>query len=150
MVTQYQEDMVLSMLDMDATVNLTAGQWTDLITYTVPNQENRFFGYGDDSNGVDKRGVFKLAVKTGANAAIPGNARIVATDKNRLTPKPGISPRSESLESAEGVRLGRTGLGARPNSLLVIQFKPDATAVADKTNCTLNLPTTVRQGADVN
>ncbi len=148
MAIRYQEDMVLSMLSMNATVNLTAGQWSDLITFPVPNQENRYFGYGDDSNGVDKRGIFKLTVKTSAEAVITGNARIVATDRNRLTPRPGISPRSESLIS-DGVRLGFTNIGARPNSLLVIQFRPDADAVADKTKCSIQLPVTVVQGADV-
>jgi hypothetical protein len=145
---KFEEDMILSNFESATTVALLAGKWEELATYKIPSQEIRYFGKGSIVSGVDNRGTFKLSVKTGADAVISGNARLVARDANGWNPKPIISPRSETL-GADGEQLGYTGVGAKTDSYLAIEFRPDADATATIANCTLQLPTTVVQGASI-
>lgn len=145
---RFEEDMILSNFVTKTTVALNEGEWKELATYKVPSQEVRYFGKGSIVNGVDNRGTFKLTVKDGSNNSITGNARLVARDANGWAPKPIISPRSETLE-ANGEQLGFSGVGAKTDSYLAIEFRPDEDATATIANCSLQLPTTVMQGASI-
>lgn len=144
----FTEDMILDNFSMDDNVTLTAGKWVEVMNYKVPSQEIRYFGKSQIISGVDDRGFFKLDLQTSGDDTIQGNARLVARDSNGWNPKPIISPRSEILAST-GERLGFTGVGAKTDSYLAIEFKADTTLTAVKAKSTVSLSTTVSQGASI-
>lgn len=146
-MVEFRKTAVLGDFDMDATVTLPAGKYVELMNIKVPAQQVIFWGNGAIQTGVDDRGTFKLNVYDGSGTPvlIPGTARIVVSDANRVVRNFRKEDRTEDLvASSSGVKLGKDAVGAGQDSYLSIEFKADATTTATKANCSVSAPITIR------
>jgi len=125
---------------MPATVAIPAGRFVEVATMIIPAQQRRYFGNGGIINGVDDRGIMTLVFRTAVPAVIPGTARLVVSDANRVRRVFLREDRSEDL--ATGVRLGVTTPGAQQDSLLIIEYMADVAATATLADSTGAIPLT--------
>jgi hypothetical protein len=127
---------------MDSSVSCPAGKYVELMSVKVPAQQVNFWGNGAIVNGVDDRGTFKLDVKNSTPANIPGTARIVVADANKVVRNFRREDRSEDLLT--GVKLGKDVVGAGQDSYLIVEYAADSTDTATSANTTISAPVTIR------
>lgn len=104
-----------------------------LIQMRTPAQSLLCFGTGGIINGVDDRGILKMILKDSANADVTGTLRLYVTNASFLDKKVIFEDRMERLAESDiqkAFRLAESGLYAREDSYLVMEFKAD---VSDKT-----------------
>lgn len=155
MPQEYRKTAVLTDFTLPTTVALVTGTYLDIATMKTPAQQLRAFGFGAIENGVDDRGVYKLAVNTSAPAQIAGSSRLVVRDANGVVNQFVREDSSNDLASTTslgtGVRVPRGGLYnngkggwfAKQDSFLVIQFNPTTSATATLANCLAQVPLTI-------
>ena len=141
-MVEFRKTAILSEFSMDATVSLPAGKYVELVSMTVPSQQIRFWGNGNIINGVDDRGTLKLNVKTSVPANIPGTARLVVSDANKIIRNFRREDRSEDLVT--GIRIGKDMVGSSEDSFLILEYAADAAATATKADSSISAPITVR------
>jgi hypothetical protein len=144
-MVEFRKTAVIGDFSMDSTVALVAGKYIELMSMQVPAQQVRFWGNGSIRGGVDDRGTFKLNVNTTAPANIPGTARIVVADANKVVRNFRREDRSDDLNtSAGGVKLGKDVVGAGQDSYLTIEYNCDSSATATLADTTVFAPITIR------
>jgi len=142
-MVQFRKTATLEEFSMDISVDLVAGKYIELMSMKVPAQQIRFWGNGSIINGVDDRGIFKLSVADANGNEIKGTARLVVSDANKVNRNFRREDRTEDL-STNGVKVGKDVVGAGEDSYLIVEFKPDASATADKAHTSVFAPITVR------
>lgn len=141
-MVEFRKTAVKNDFSMDATVSLPANKYVELLNMQIPAQQQRFWGNGAILNGVDDRGTFKLDVMTSGSVNIPGTARIVVADANKVVRNFRREDRSEDLQT--GVKLGKDVIGAGQDSYLIVEYAADAAATATQAQSTVSAPITIR------
>lgn len=141
-MVEFRKTAVLTDFSMSSTVSCPAGSYVEVMNIKVPAQQINFWGNGAIINGVDDRGTFKLNLETTAGANIPGTARIVVADANKVVRNFRREDRSEDLVT--GVKVGKDVVGAGQDSFLSIEYKADTTAIATSADSSVSAPITIR------
>lgn len=133
---------------------LTNTNFADIYTYKVPAKQAVFVGNGKINLGVDDRGSYSMNIQTSAPANIPGVARIIISDANRVNSqfiREDLS--ADILAGTSSKKVGKGGMTGTESQLkyvtqdqyVVLQYKSTAaTATLSAANCTVNLPVTVQ------
>lgn len=134
------------------TITCPAGAYVEIASYKVPPKQVIAFGNGRINNGVEDRGKYYINISTSAPANIPGVARLILKDANRLNSQFVREDLSADIASSSvyermGVG-GTTGLVKNPLSvsedeLLILEYKATSAATATYANCSLNIPVTI-------
>jgi hypothetical protein len=101
-----------------------------LIQMKTPAQSMLCFGTGGIIGGVDDRGVMKMIIKSAANETITGTLRLYVTNASFLNKTVIFEDRMERLSETDiqkAFRLAESGMYAREDSYLVMEFKADLT-----------------------
>ena len=121
---------------------ITTGKWNEVARKTTGAQQVLNWGVGVVANGVDTRetGTLKFYSATGQ---VPGKYRLCITDANGIQTIPVLE--NNNTNWASGIKVALSNPGARQDSALVIQAKPDSTTTIDFTTTSqgVNLPVTV-------
>lgn len=141
-MVEFRKTAVKGDFTMSSTVSCPAGSYVEVMNIKVPAQQVNFWGNGAIRGGVDDRGTFKLDLQTSASANIPGTARIVVSDANKVVRNFRREDRSEDLVT--GVKVGKDVVGAGQDSFLSIEYKADATATATLAQSSVSAPITIR------
>ncbi|MDR2944000.1 MAG: hypothetical protein LBU81_02790 [Methanosarcinales archaeon] len=101
-----------------------------LIQMKTPAQSMLCFGTGGIVNGVDDRGVMQMILKDNASTPVTLNGvlRLYVTNAAFLDKRVIFEDRLERLQSSDiqsAFRLAETGLYAKEDSYLVMEFKAD-------------------------
>lgn len=154
-MVKYSSSLTINQVEMSSTVATVASDFTPLATYKVPAQQRIAFGNGALlPTGAEDRGVFRAELQDASAGAISGSIRFIVADANQYERSFVRDIRSEEYENASGVRMGEGGktgsaqdkpfFYAGRDSLLILEFKPDADVTVSKANSSLTLPITIQ------
>jgi hypothetical protein len=121
---------------------LTTAKWNEVCRKTTGAQQILNWGVGIVAGGVDTRETATIRLDSSAGN-IAGKIRLVVTDANGIQVIPIYE--NNNTNFASGVKLALANPGARQDSALVIQSKPDSTTTLDFTDAdtAFNIPVTV-------
>lgn len=154
-MVKYSSSLTINQLEMSSTVATVASDFTPLASYKVPAQQRITFGNGSLlPTGAEDRGVFRAELQDGTSGAISGSIRFIVSDANQYERTFIRDIRSEEYESTNGARMGEGGktgsaqdkpfFYAGRDSLLILEFRPDADVTVNKSNSSLTLPITIQ------
>lgn len=123
-------------------VAITSGVYNIVGSKTVGAQQQLNWGVGVVGNGVDTRETATLRFDS-ATGEITGTYRLLVQDANGIQTIPVYENNGTNFKA--GVKVGLTNPGAREDSKLLIQLKPDSSTTVDYSDSdnVVNLPVTV-------
>jgi len=123
---------------VSSVTSLTANQYTQLTSYTVPAQQVINWGQGVINGGVDSRENGSMEFWS-SSGRIAGKIRLAVSDANGITTAPVYE--NNHTNWASNVKVGLATPAAKENSKLLILFKP--TSTVSVVSYSINLPVTI-------
>ncbi|HIQ50298.1 MAG TPA: hypothetical protein EYH56_03850 [Nanoarchaeota archaeon] len=125
-----------------------SGKYNEVCRLRVPAQNVIYWGAGAVMDGVDLREPIQIVFKDSNGNEIRGWVRIKVHDANDVRTVTLLEDRSEKFsipptDRINAYKLGIMKPGAKEDSYLVIEIKPDQDATISAQNSVLNIPVTV-------
>lgn len=123
---------------ISSVVSLSANQYTQITSYTVPAQQIINWGQGVINGGVDSRETGSMEFWS-SSGRIAGKIRLAVSDANGITTAPVYE--NNHTNWFNGVKVGLSTPASKENSKLLVLYKP--TSTVSIVSYTMNLPVTI-------
>jgi len=142
-------EKTLTLSDMTSTnTSVKAGTWVKIFEYQVGAQQMATWGAGAIQGGVDNRKIAYLKLQNSTPSEITGWVRLVIADANEVRKVVVFEERTERLSASktdktQAYLLGESGIKAKEDSKLIIEFKADSDDTISTDNSEAMLPITI-------